>query len=216
MEVGKVRLIQVPFLQVDIASGMAIEGMCYAQVRGCCQSPCMLVSRAWATVGGSCAIHDQFSRFLPTQRVSLNATCSSQSAWADPRGTTLLLSGTVSSALWWWYILSPPRESQNTDVLERKNGFHCLCTSSHLEVRLQWDVKALLITACRLCVFDRRRGGVCDKSGADLFRPDSWVSQKVLTSRSTDIKSPPTQGVLELAGPGVKELHPGFKANFLL
>lgn len=32
------------FLQVDIASGMAIEGICYAQVRGCSQS-CMFASR---------------------------------------------------------------------------------------------------------------------------------------------------------------------------
>ncbi|XP_055441839.1 enoyl-CoA hydratase domain-containing protein 2, mitochondrial isoform X3 [Bubalus kerabau] len=37
-------------IEVDIASGMAIEGICYAQVRVCCQS-CMLVSRGQARLG---------------------------------------------------------------------------------------------------------------------------------------------------------------------
>lgn len=129
MEVGKVRLIQDSFSQVDIASGMAIEGMCYAQVCGCCPSPCMPVSTCWASGGArgtSCAIHDQLNRPLPAQRVSLNDSCSSQSAWADPRGTTLLSLGLLPQ-LPGGGTFCPHREKHRTEIPERKNGFLSLC-----------------------------------------------------------------------------------------
>lgn len=133
MEVGKVRLIQDSFSQVDIASGMAIEGMCYAQVCGCCPSPWMPVSRCWASGrarGTSCAIHDQLNRPLPAQRVSLSMTVA-------PHSQPGLIPEEPHCSPWDCFLSylvvahSVPTERSTEQRYLRGRMASCLCASGH-------------------------------------------------------------------------------------
>lgn len=80
----------------------------------------MLVSRAQATQ--SVGLVQYMTNVVGSSqpRVTRYATHCSQLAWSDPRGTTLLLSGTISSTISWWYTLPhlATKESQNTELLD--------------------------------------------------------------------------------------------------
>lgn len=151
MEVGKADPGTTSFLQVDIASGMAIEGICYAQVRVCCQS-CMLVSRGQARVG-----------FLGTI-----STWPIEQVPPNPHSQPALIPGEPQSTLWGCFLshlmaLHPaliccPENHRGTR--QKKSSFWVLCISGYwyrpgctsLEPRLE-DAKALII-AHRLCMLD--------------------------------------------------------------
>lgn len=108
-----------------------------------------------------CIIHDQFSRFFPTQRVILYATASSQLAWVTPGEPHCFSLGLNPPPLIVVHPAPPTASPTAQRITEHSYLTEKMASAVSLPVATAEDTLELgyknLVIACRLCVFD---GGV--------------------------------------------------------